>query len=96
MDDVHCQNGSLERSRTHKNYVCDTIQTARGCPHDCEFCSVSQFNGFAYRQRPVDEVLDEMATLKRKYLFIVDDNIVGQGKKRQDYAIALAKAAGLN
>jgi len=79
------------RDLFNKYYVCDTIQTTRGCPHNCEFCSVSQFNGFAYRQRPVDEVLDEMAILKRKYLFIVDDNIVGQGKKRQEYAVALAK-----
>lgn len=74
-----------------EKYVCDSIQTARGCPNDCEFCSVSQFNGFAYRERPVSEVLDELATLKRKYLFIVDDNIVGSGAGRQAKAAALAR-----
>jgi radical SAM superfamily enzyme YgiQ (UPF0313 family) len=70
-------------------YVCDSIQTARGCPNDCEFCSVSQFNGFRYRPRPVGEVLDEMATLRRKYLFIVDDNVVGSGSDAR--AIELAR-----
>ena len=79
------------RDLFHEQYICDTIQTTRGCPNDCEFCSVSQFNGFAYRQRPVEEVLDELATLKRKYLFIVDDNIVGSGSEREDYAIALGR-----
>ncbi|MBI5479165.1 MAG: B12-binding domain-containing radical SAM protein [Deltaproteobacteria bacterium] len=74
-----------------EKYICDTIQTARGCPNDCEFCSVSQFNGFAYRMRPVEEVLDEMATLRRKYLFIVDDNIIGYGSGRGERAIALAR-----
>ncbi len=74
-----------------EKYVCDTIQTARGCPNDCEFCSVSEFNGYAYRLRPVEEVLDELATLKRKYLFIVDDNIVGSGRRGEERAIALAR-----
>lgn len=79
------------RDLFHEGYICDSIQTARGCPNDCDFCSVSQFNGFEYRQRPVNEVLDELATLKRKYLFIVDDNIVGSGAEREDRAIALAR-----
>jgi radical SAM superfamily enzyme YgiQ (UPF0313 family) len=72
-------------------YLCDSIQTARGCPNDCDFCSVSQFNGFAYRERPVDEVLDELATLKKKYLFIVDDNIVGSGSRKANRAIELTQ-----
>ncbi|MFH2006249.1 MAG: radical SAM protein [bacterium] len=72
-------------------YFCDTVQTARGCPNDCDFCSVSQFNGFAYRQRPVEEVLDEIETLKKNFLFIVDDNIAGTGSRMQERAIALAR-----
>lgn len=72
-------------------YHCDTIQTARGCPNDCEFCSVSQFNGFAYRRRPMEEVLDELETLERKYLFIVDDNIAGSGRRGEERAIALGR-----
>jgi radical SAM superfamily enzyme YgiQ (UPF0313 family) len=79
------------RDLFNDKYFCDTIQTARGCPQDCDFCSVSQFNGFAYRQRPVDEVLDELSTLKRKIVFIVDDNIVGSGSRGENRAIALAE-----
>ena len=79
------------RDLFNEKYILDTVQTARGCPHDCDFCSVSQFNGFAYRQRPLEDVLDELGTLKRKYLFFVDDNIVGKGKKRERYAIGLGR-----
>jgi len=79
------------RDLFHKDYYCDTIQTARGCPNDCNFCSVSQFNGFAYRKRPLDEVLDEIATLKRAVLFFVDDNIVGYGANGEKRAVELAR-----
>ncbi|MCP4679715.1 MAG: B12-binding domain-containing radical SAM protein [Deltaproteobacteria bacterium] len=72
-------------------YFADSVQTARGCPNDCEFCSVSRFNGYVYRQRPIDEVLEEISTLKKKYLFIVDDNIVGLGAKREQRVIELTR-----
>jgi len=74
-----------------ERYVCDTIQTGRGCPNDCAFCSVSQFNGFSYRRRPLEEVLDELETLRRKYLFVVDDNVVGLGNTGRQWAIAFAR-----
>lgn len=55
------------------------IQTTRGCPYDCEFCSVTAFHGRTYRMRPVFEVEKEIQSLERSkaYIFFVDDNIVG-------------------
>jgi radical SAM superfamily enzyme YgiQ (UPF0313 family) len=58
---------------------------------DCDFCSVSVFNGRHYRHRPVEEVLDELETIPHKRLFIVDDNIVGYGKRALERALALFK-----
>jgi radical SAM superfamily enzyme YgiQ (UPF0313 family) len=57
----------------------NTIQTTRGCPFDCEFCSVTAIYGGTYRARPVAEVEQELKTLRRAaaYIFFVDDNIVG-------------------
>ena len=40
------------------------IQTTRGCHFDCEFCSVSPFNGKSSRRRPVDEVIAEIQRIK--------------------------------
>jgi len=64
----------------HKNYfVFNTIQTARGCPYGCEFCSVSKFFGKTYRFRPVEEIVEEVKELKKygKIFGFIDDNIIG-------------------
>jgi len=68
-----------------------TVQTARGCPMDCEFCSVTAFNGGIYRQRPIDDVLDELEALNSKIVFFIDDNILGYGKAAEKRAIDLFK-----
>ena len=39
--------------------------TTRGCHFDCEFCSVSPFNGKTTRRRPVEEVVKELTQVKR-------------------------------
>jgi radical SAM superfamily enzyme YgiQ (UPF0313 family) len=56
----------------------NTVQTTRGCPHDCEFCSVTAFYGRKYRKRPIDQVLQELDGLQKanSFVFFVDDNIV--------------------
>jgi hypothetical protein len=38
--------------------------TTRGCHFDCEFCSVSPFNGKTTRRRPVQEVVKELTQIK--------------------------------
>jgi radical SAM superfamily enzyme YgiQ (UPF0313 family) len=70
-------------------YLFATVQTSRGCPMDCSFCSVTAFNGRTYRQRPVAEVLDELAALKQRSIFFVDDNLLGHGRAAEARAIAL-------
>jgi radical SAM superfamily enzyme YgiQ (UPF0313 family) len=67
----------------------NTLQTTRGCPFDCEFCSVTAFYGRKYRERPVEQVLAELETLRRNnsFAFFVDDNLVAN----RSYALALFK-----
>jgi len=62
-------------------YFVETVQTGRGCPINCNFCSVTAFNGPRYRLRNIDNVMDEINAMKSKRIFIVDDNIVGSGMK---------------
>ena len=38
-------------------YGFGTVQTTRGCPLNCSFCSVTSFNGNSYRQRPIEDVV---------------------------------------
>lgn len=60
-----------------KAYAMGAIQTTRGCPLNCSFCSVTAFNGSRYRQRPVQDVVSEFQLIREKYVLVVDDNLIG-------------------
>lgn len=57
------------------------IQTARGCPIGCKFCSVTRFNGKKIRRRPVEDIVKEWNTIKKPFVFVVDDNFYGIGEQ---------------
>jgi len=60
-----------------KGYFFGAIQTTRGCPLNCTFCSVTAFNGARYRHRPISEVIDELKAIRERAVLIVDDNLIG-------------------
>jgi radical SAM superfamily enzyme YgiQ (UPF0313 family) len=66
-----------------------TVQTSRGCPMDCNFCSVSALHGRRYRRRPVEEILDELAEIPQRRLCFLDDNLVGYGPQDRQEALEL-------
>lgn len=68
-------------------YACGAVQTTRGCPLNCSFCSVTAFNGAQYRQRPIPDVVREFQSVREKRVLVVDDNLIGT---RRDH-IARAK-----
>jgi radical SAM superfamily enzyme YgiQ (UPF0313 family) len=70
-------------------YRIGSIQTTRGCPLNCTFCSVTAFNGRRYRHRPIDHVVREMKQIEEKYVLVVDDNLFGT---RKDH---MARSKGL-
>jgi radical SAM superfamily enzyme YgiQ (UPF0313 family) len=49
------------------------IESSRGCPYDCEFCSIGYVMGRRYRIKPVEDVIGEVESLESRYLFFVDD-----------------------
>jgi radical SAM superfamily enzyme YgiQ (UPF0313 family) len=69
------------------NLAC--VETARGCPYDCEFCSVTAFNGRMRRERPIPEVLDELEAMSNKDIFFMDDTIMSPGTRGEERAIEL-------
>lgn len=60
-----------------KGYAFGSIQTTRGCPLNCHFCSVSAFNGRSYRFRPIDAVVEEFRLIPERLVLVVDDNLIG-------------------
>jgi len=60
-----------------EGYAFGAIQTTRGCPLNCSFCSVTAFNGAHYRQRPIADVVREFQLIHEKHVLVVDDNLIG-------------------
>jgi radical SAM superfamily enzyme YgiQ (UPF0313 family) len=71
------------------DYFVGGIQTARGCPMDCDFCSVTEYNGGKYRKREVEEVIKELKEIKQKEIFFYDDNIVGRTAEQKECAVKM-------
>jgi len=77
-------------------YALGAIQTTRGCPLNCSFCSVTAFNGARYRQRPIPDVIREFQSIREKHVLVVDDNLIGIGPdhiaRAKDLFRAMAQA----
>ena len=51
------------------------LQTSRGCPLGCTFCTVTKMYGRVHRTRPVEDVVAEIKRFPSRIFFFVDDNI---------------------
>jgi radical SAM superfamily enzyme YgiQ (UPF0313 family) len=76
-----------------KNYNRITVQTSRGCPHDCEFCAGSKLFGSGYRLKPVDQVVKEIKRIKenwpRPFIEFADDNTFADKNWSKNFVKAL-------
>lgn len=49
------------------------METARGCPYRCNFCSVWKFHEKSFREKSPERVVEELSSIKAPNIFITDD-----------------------
>jgi radical SAM superfamily enzyme YgiQ (UPF0313 family) len=78
-------------------YLFHQLQTTRGCPFKCRFCSVPDISGQDFRFKPIEHVLAELRALPKargpiarsKPLYIVDDNFISRTRYTKDLLRAM-------
>jgi radical SAM superfamily enzyme YgiQ (UPF0313 family) len=73
--------------------VFNPIQTTRGCPHACTFCTTPGVFGREFRLREVDDIVEEMREAKERYnswtFIFSDDNFAGNQKWAMELCAAM-------
>jgi radical SAM superfamily enzyme YgiQ (UPF0313 family) len=69
------------------------IQTSRGCPFHCSFCSVTPMFGKRYRFRSIENVLRELRQYRggNHFIFFYDDNFAANPKHTKELLTAMIK-----
>jgi radical SAM superfamily enzyme YgiQ (UPF0313 family) len=74
-------------------YLAITVQFSRGCPFQCEFCDIINLYGRKPRTKTPEQMLAELEILYQmgwhRYVFIVDDNFIGNKRNAKIFLRAL-------
>ena len=70
------------------------IKTSFGCPYKCKFCFCRRITGDKYYARPLEEVMDELASIREKEIYIVDDDFLVSPDRTKEF-IRLLKEKGI-
>ncbi len=69
------------------------VQTSRGCPFACTFCSVTGMFGRAYRHRSTENIISELRRYdsRRSIIFFYDDNFAADRRRARDLCEAMIR-----
>ena len=67
------------------------VQTSRGCPYDCSFCSVTGMFGRKYRFRSTENVIEELKRYDhpRNHIFFYDDHFTANPNRTKTLLLAM-------
>jgi len=54
-----------------------SVFATRGCPYNCSYCNLKQIYEDPFRKRPINEVIEDIKSIKSKYFVFWDDNFFG-------------------
>lgn len=83
MADLHKHAYPLPRRdvTSNRRYISQAIEVSRGCPYQCDFCTISSLNRGKYRLFPISRVIEDAINAKsnpaslRDYVYLSDDNL---------------------
>jgi radical SAM superfamily enzyme YgiQ (UPF0313 family) len=78
LNDLPLPRYDLLDLRSYGLFKTFAVQSSRGCPFRCEFCSERFYLGQSYRYRPVQDIIDEIKHTRAKNLLFADSNFAGK------------------
>jgi radical SAM superfamily enzyme YgiQ (UPF0313 family) len=71
---------------SYREFLFHQVQTTRGCPFTCRFCSVPDISGNAFRMKPPEKVVEEIRAFPKtgplrdqiRTIYFVDDNFISR------------------
>jgi len=70
---------------------CAAIKTSFGCTDNCTFCICTKMHGGSYNERPIDDVVDEIAEISVENIIVLDDNFLVNRKRLLEFCELLEK-----
>lgn len=70
----------------------DLVQLTRGCVYNCAMCAIPAHMGSRIRYRPVEQVVEEMQSLKYENVYLADDVLFFPQRRIHEYAQKLFEA----
>lgn len=70
----------IRRDLIEHNPIMGAVQTTRGCPNRCEFCAIASFCEHGIKQRPIENVIEEIKQMPNKLFTIHDPHLTANPK----------------
>lgn len=67
------------------------VIATRGCPYNCSYCNLKQIYFNSFRTRPIEEVIEEIKSMKSRYFVFWDDNFFGDVEYAKKLMVELSK-----
>jgi radical SAM superfamily enzyme YgiQ (UPF0313 family) len=78
----HLTNGNKYKMLTVR---LETVETSRGCPYSCKFCTTWKINNRTWRSRPIRKIIEELMLISQNKritdIFLVDDELSANTKR---------------